>query len=235
VPQSHQGNPVMTDRSKPRTPAIDSSCSPLEEWFNTVTHGIAALLSIAGTVALLMIAAEARDPWKIVSFAVFGASLVLLYFASSTYHSCRHPELKRRFKMLDHCAIYVLIAGTYTPFLLVNMRGTVGWMLFAAIWLLAAGGIGLKLIYGHRLKLLRVAIYLGMGWLIVVAATDLAASVNAVALRLIIAGGVVYTAGVVFYLADRIPFNHAIWHLFVLGGSVCHFLAVFYGVSQYTS
>lgn len=223
----------MSDPSDPRAQPAHGDCIPLEEWINTATHAVAALLSVIGTVALLMLAAESRDPWKIVSFAVFGVSLVLLYLASSAYHSCRHPELRRRFKMLDHCAIYLLIAGTYTPFLLVNMRDTVGWVMFAAIWLLALGGIALKLIYGHRLKLLRVGIYIGMGWLILFAATDLAAAVSDLALKLIIAGGIVYTGGVVFYLAERIPYNHAIWHLFVLAGSVCHFLAVLYGVSPH--
>lgn len=201
-----------------------------EELLNSLSHGIGAGLSIVGMIVLIVLAAGMGDPWKVVSFSIFGASLTLLYLSSTLYHGFRHPTLKRAFKMLDHCAIYLLIAGSYTPFLLVNMRGPVGWTIFAIVWGLALGGIILKIVYGHRLKALRVGIYLGMGWLILVAADDLAASLNSTALTLIITGGVIYTLGVIFYLADRLPFNHAIWHLFVVAGSVCHFYAVYYGV-----
>jgi hemolysin III len=135
--------------------------------------------------------------------------------------------------MLDHCAIYLLIAGSYTPFLLVNLRSSSGWLLFAVIWTLALAGIILKLVWGHRLKALRVIIYLVMGWLALIVAGPLTVSLPTEALNLLIAGGVVYTLGVVFYLSKRIPFNHAIWHLFVIGGSACHFLAVYLGVLPY--
>src|SRR5690606_34930478 len=137
------------------------------------------------------------------------------------------------FKVLDHCAIYLLIAGTYTPFLLVNMRDSSGWLLFGLIWSLALAGIVLKLAWGNRFKALRVGIYLVMGWLVVFAGVDLAASLSSLALYLLVAGGLTYTFGVIFYLAGRIPFNHAIWHLFVVGGSVCHYGAVYYGVLPY--
>lgn len=202
----------------------------VEELLNSLSHGIGAALSIAGTVVLVVFAAGMGDIWKVVSFSIFGGSLILLYLSSTLYHSLPQPRLKRVFKTLDHCAIYLLIAGSYTPFLLVNMRGALGWTIFAVVWALALGGITLKLVYGHRLKALRVVIYLGMGWLILVAADDLAAALNDQALHLIVAGGIVYTLGVVFYLIHRIPFNHAIWHLFVVGGSVCHFYAVYQGV-----
>ena len=208
----------------------ESAYDFVEELLNSLSHGIGAALSIAGTVVLIVFAAGMGDPWKVVSFSIFGASLILLYLSSTLYHSLPQPQLKRLFKTLDHCAIYLLIAGSYTPFLLVNMRGTVGWIIFGVVWALALGGITLKLVYGHRLKALRVIIYLGMGWLILVAADDLAAGLNDQALKLIVGGGVVYTLGVVFYLFDRIPFNHAIWHLFVVGGSLCHFFAVYHGV-----
>ncbi len=207
----------------------------IEEWLNSATHGLGALLSVVGTIALIVGASQHGDVWKIVSFGIFGASLILLYLASALYHGAQQPKLKRAFKTLDHCAIFLLIAGTYTPFLLVNMRGTVGWTLFAVIWSLAVTGVVLKVIFKNRYELARVAIYLAMGWLITVASSDLAASLSETALNLTIAGGILYTAGVAFYLADRIPYMHAIWHLFVIGGSACHFSAVYFGVLPYTA
>jgi len=213
------------------TPTPEPPYSILEEWLNGLTHGIGVALSIAGTVVLIVAASMMGDPWKIVGFSIFGASLILLYSASTLYHSLRSPKLRAAFKMLDHCAIYGLIAGTYTPFLLVNLRGQTGWILFAVIWALALTGIGLKALYGHRFKMLRVGIYLAMGWLILFASNDLTTKLNDTGFWLVLAGGITYTVGVIFYLADRIiPFNHAIWHLFVVGGSVCHFFAMYYGV-----
>ena len=132
--------------------------------------------------------------------------------------------------MLDHCAIYLLIAGSYTPFLLVNMRDSVGWPMFAAVWGIAAVGITLKIAFGHRFHNLRLATYLIMGWLVVLAGSDLVESLASGGLTLLIAGGLTYTLGVIFYVGERIPFNHAIWHLFVLGGSICHYFAVYYYV-----
>lgn len=206
----------------------------VEEVLNSLTHGVGAALSVAGMVVLIVGAASLGDAWKVVSFSIFGASLTLLYLSSAFYHGFRQPLLKRVFKMVDHCCIYLLIAGSYTPFLLVNMRGTVGWTLFGIVWGLALIGISLKLMYGHRFKALRVTVYLLMGWLILFASTDLIAHINARGLDLLIAGGVTYTLGVIFYLGERIPYNHAIWHLFVVGGSVCHFYAVYYGVLPFT-
>ncbi|MBQ0832990.1 MAG: hemolysin III family protein [Marinobacter sp.] len=207
----------------------------IEEWLNSATHGIGALLSVIGTIALIVGATQLQDTWKIISFSIFGASLILLYMASALYHSARRPELKKAFKTLDHCAIFLLIAGTYTPFLLVNMRGTVGWTLFAIIWSLAVTGVVLKVIFANRFKLVRVGIYIAMGWLIAFASSDLVANLNETALTLTVAGGIVYTAGVAFYLADRIPYTHAIWHLFVIGGSACHFSAIYFGVLPYVA
>lgn len=205
----------------------------IEEWLNSATHGLGAVLSVISTIALIVAASQLGDAWKIVSFSIFGASLILLYMASALYHGTRHPELRALFKTLDHCAIFLLIAGTYTPFLLVNMRGTTGWTLFAVIWSLAFTGVVLKVIFRNRFKLARVGIYLAMGWLITFASADLVANLSETALYLTIAGGVVYTAGVVFYLADRVPYMHAIWHLFVIGGSALHFSAIYYGVLPY--
>ncbi len=202
----------------------------VEEWLNQLTHGLAALASVAGMVVLLVLAVEMQDVWKIVSFSIYGASMTLLFLASTLYHSARRYEVRKVFKMVDHCAIFLLIAGTYTPFLLVNMRGGIGWTLFAIIWGLAIAGIVLKLVFGHGFKPLQVTIYLLMGWLVVVASSELADSVNSLGLWLVVAGGITYTLGVVFYLIKAIPYNHAIWHLFVVGGSTCHFFAIYHGV-----
>ena len=206
-----------------------------EERLNSLTHGLGALLSAVGTLVLVLAAAREGDVWKIVSFGIFGASLILLYSASTFYHASRSPRLREIWKMLDHCAIFLLIAGTYTPFLLVNLRGPTGWTLFGIIWGLALAGIILKLVFGHRYKILRVIVYLAMGWLIVFAAGELTTQVSELGVRLTVIGGVVYTLGVVFYLADRLPYNHAIWHLFVVGGSLCHFYAIYYAVLPHGS
>ena len=179
-----------------------------------------------GTVALIVGATQQADTWKIVSFSIFGGSLILLYMASALYHGARRPELKSTFKTLDPCAIFLLIAGTYPPFLLVNMRGTVGWTLFAVIWSLALTGVILKVIFKNRFKLARVGIYIAMGWLITFASSDLVASLSETALYLTIIGGVVYTAAWPSTWRTH-PYMHAIWHLFVIGGSACHFSAIY--------
>ncbi|MEE4249669.1 MAG: hemolysin III family protein [Alcanivoracaceae bacterium] len=201
-----------------------------EERLNSLSHGLGALMSVAGTVLLVSKAAVMGDVWKIVSFSIFGASLILLYSASTFYHASRKPRAREIWKMLDHCAIFLLIAGTYTPFVLVNLRGPTGWTLFGVVWGLALAGITLKLIFGHRYKILRVLVYLAMGWLILFAAGELNTHVGPLGVKLTVAGGIVYTLGVVFYLADKLPYNHAIWHLFTVGGSFCHFLAIYYAV-----
>jgi hemolysin III len=206
-----------------------------EERLNSLTHGLGALLSAVGTLVLVLAAAREGDVWKIVSFSIFGTSLILLYSASTFYHASRSPKAREVWKMLDHCAIFLLIAGTYTPFLLVNLRGPTGWTLFGIIWGLALAGIILKLVFGHRYKILRVIVYLAMGWLIVLAAGELNTQVSELGVRLTVIGGVVYTLGVVFYLADRLPYNHAIWHLFVVGGSLCHFYAIYFAVLPHGS
>ena len=207
----------------------DSDYHPIEELWNALTHGLGVALALIGTVALVALASFHGGGWSIASAAVYGSSMVVLFLASTLYHSARRPALRRAFKMFDHCAIFLLIAGTYTPFLLVNMRGTLGWTLFAVIWGLAVAGIIFKLVFGHRYKGLQVATYLIMGWLVVVAATELPAILGVTELVLLVAGGLSYTVGVIFYLGDRIPFNHAIWHLFVLVGGALHYFAVYHG------
>ncbi|MDQ7731803.1 hemolysin III family protein [Halomonas sp. SpR1] len=208
-----------------------------EERLHSITHGIGAVLSLVGMVVLLAAASFAAhvDPWKIVSLSLYGTTLVLLYTASTLYHGIPHPRWKQRFQLLDHCAIYLLIAGTYTPFLLVNMRGTTGWILFVAVWTLALAGIACKLLWPQRFSVLRVAIYLLMGWMIVLASGEMAASLSKTGIVLLAAGGITYTLGVIFYAVRAIPYNHAIWHLFVIGGSVCHYFAVYSAVLPHVS
>jgi hemolysin III len=211
--------------------------SVIEERLHSITHGIGAVLSLVGMIVLLVAASLAAhiDPWKIVSLSLYGTTLVLLYTASTLYHGISHRHWKPRFQLLDHCAIYLLIAGTYTPFLLVNMRGPTGWVLFAAVWSLALAGIACKLRWPHRFEVLRIAIYLLMGWMIVLAAGEMAASLSTTGIVLLAAGGIVYTLGIIFYAVRAIPYNHAIWHLFVIVGSVCHYFAVYSAVLPHVS
>ncbi|MCE3027781.1 hemolysin III family protein [Salinicola sp. DM10] len=220
------------EHASPSQPAEEEEYTRLEEWLHSISHGIGAALSLAGMIVLIVLASIAAevDPWKIVSVSLYGSCLLALYTASTLYHGFRSQRLKRAFQAFDHCAIYLLIAGTYTPFLLVNLRGPMGWALFGVIWGLALGGIALRLIWPQRFNLLRVFIYLIMGWLIVIASDSLTTQLSPTGLALLVAGGITYTVGVLFYAVRAIPFHHAIWHLFVIGGSVCHFLAIYNAV-----
>lgn len=175
---------------------------------------------------LITLASIYGDAWAVVGASVYGASLLLLYVASTLYHAISHVPTKARLKVFDHCMIYVLIAGTYTPFTLTALRGPWGWTLFGIIWSLALAGIVFKLYHTGRFEWLSTAIYIGMGWLVVVAAEPLMRSVPGSALSWLLAGGIAYTVGTVFYMSRRLPYAHAIWHGFVLAGSVCHFAAV---------
>lgn len=197
-----------------------------EEIVNALTHGLGVVLSIGGGAVLITLAAVYAGAREIVSVAVFTAALVLLYTASTLYHAARHPRIKQRLKILDHCAIFLLIAGTYTPFTIAAIRGGWGWALFGVIWGLAVFGIVFKLFFTGRFKYLSTATYIGMGWLVLVAFVPLSQALTPTALFWLITGGVMYTAGTLFYHNERIPYSHAIWHLFVLGGSICHFTAV---------
>ena len=197
-----------------------------EELVNALTHGAGVVASLAGGGVLLTLAALSGDVRRIVGAAVFVFALVLLYTASTLYHAVRHEQAKAHLKVLDHCAIFILIAGTYTPFTLVSLRGGWGWGLFAAIWLLAVAGIAFKLYFTGRFRRTSTLIYVAMGWLVLVAAGPLSASVSTATLAWLVLGGVSYTVGTVFYLNHRLPYAHGIWHLFVLGGSACHFAAV---------
>ncbi|MFI5166087.1 MAG: hemolysin III family protein [Thermoanaerobaculales bacterium] len=197
-----------------------------EEIAHSITHGVGALASIAGLVVLVVSASLHGNAWHIVSCSIFGTTLVLMYTASTLYHALPQPRAKRVFRVLDHSAIYLLIAGTYTPFTLVSLRGAWGWTLFGLVWAMAIPGIVFKALALGRLRVLSVVFYLAMGWLVVVAARPLVHAVPRPGLMLIAAGGLAYTVGVVFFAWKRMPYHHMIWHLFVLAGSALHFLAI---------
>ncbi len=197
-----------------------------EELANGITHGIGILFSIAGLVILIITASLHGDVWQIVSFSIFGSTMILLYSASTLYHSISNPLLKAGLKKLDHSAIFLLIAGTYTPFLIVHLRSMLGWSLLAVIWIIAAVGIVIKVFYIQKIKNLSTGLYLMMGWLCVIAIQGLFQILPITSFSLLIAGGVFYTAGVIFYAWKKLPYHHAVWHLFVLGGSTSHFFSV---------
>ncbi|QBC43815.1 PAQR family membrane homeostasis protein TrhA [Iodobacter fluviatilis] len=200
------------------------------ERFNSWSHLIGAALAISGLILLVTFAAITGDPWKVVSVAVYGSTLVLLYVISTLYHSLK-GRAKAVFQRLDHCAIYLLIAGSYTPFALVTLRGPLGWTIFGVNWALAIIGIVQENILGKRTRALSLVIYVVMGWLIMFAIKPLAAALPAAGMAWLAAGGVIYTVGIVFYVLDtRIPHGHGIWHLFVLGGSLCQFISILFYV-----
>lgn len=199
---------------------------------NAVTHGIGGGLSIAGLSILLTVAVLYGDVWHIVSSAIYGATLILLYLASTLYHGIYHSATKRIFKVIDHASIYLLIAGTYTPFTLVSLRehSEWGWTLFLVVWILAFVGVLLLLLFPGKYSGARVVVYIFMGWLAIFVIKDIRQAIGVGGISWLVAGGLSYTVGVIFYLWDRLPFNHAIWHLFVLSGSICHFFAILFYV-----
>ena len=197
-----------------------------EEVANSVTHGVGAVLAIVGLGVLIAFAALRGTAWHMVSCSIYGATLILLFTASTVYHALPYRRAKTVFRAIDHSAIYLLIAGTYTPFMLVNLRGPWGWSLFGVIWGLALVGILLKVTIRRKWRAASVALYLFMGWVIVIAAKPLMSEVAPGGLFLLGLGGVAYTGGVVFYVWRRLPYHHAVWHLFVLAGSIFHFFAV---------
>ncbi len=197
-----------------------------EEIANSLTHGIGALLSICGLVVLVNLAATHGNIWHVVSSSIFGATMILLYLTSTLYHSITAPRAKELLRLLDHVAIYLLIAGTYTPFLLVNLRGPWGWSVFALVWSIALTGIILKVSPLGQKRGLSLGLYLTLGWIILIAINPLLSALDPGGIRLLVAGGFTYTGGVIFYIWKQLPYNHAIWHLFVLAGSIFHFFAV---------
>ena len=202
----------------------------IEELANSVTHGIGLGLSVAGFAALLVLATVHGGAWRIVSCAIYGVSLICVYASSTLYHGLRSHRVKHILKVFDHSAIFLLIAGTYTPFLLVNLRGGWGWSLLGIVWGLAAAGIVLKFWFVDRYPILSTGGYVLMGWLALIAVKPLLQAVPTIGLIWLLAGGLMYTVGVAFYAWKRIPYNHVIWHLFVMAGSACHYFAVVYSV-----
>jgi hemolysin III len=197
-----------------------------EEIANAITHGIGALLAVAALVVLIVMAAIHGSVWHIVSFSIFGATLVLLYFASTLYHSLTHAKAKRVFHKFDHISIYLLIAGTYTPFCLTPLRGWIGWTVLGVVWSCAILGAVLKAIsVGKRIKLSTV-LYILMGWVILVAIQPLYKTMPFNGFLFLVAGGISYTIGTIFFIRNQVKYNHSVWHVFVLGGSVLHFFSV---------
>ncbi len=207
-----------------------------EEIANSITHGVGAALAVAALVILVTFAGIFGDAWRVVSFSIYGATLIILYLSSTLYHGLQAPKAKRIFHIFDRTAIYLLIAGTYTPFTLVTLRGAWGWTFFGIIWGLAVIGVILTVFFVDRYNFLSVATYLGMGWLVVILIKPLIAAVPAGGMAWLVIGGLSYTLGVLFYAWKRLPFNHMIWHLFVLGGSISHFFCIlFYVLPMETS
>ena len=197
-----------------------------EEIANSISHGIGMALAVAGVTLLVTFGALYGTVWHIVSFAVFGASMIILYLASTLYHGVSKPSLKAKLNKFDHSAIYILIAGSYTPISLISLRGWVGWTVFGLIWSLAIAGIVFKIwFYTPKWKNLSTLLYVAMGWLVLFAIVPVIQQVPNTSLWFLFAGGLSYTGGVVFYLFPKIPFFHLVFHLFILGGSICHFFA----------
>ena len=197
-----------------------------EEIANSITHGIGAALSIVALVLLVVFASIYGDTWRVVSFSIYGATLFFFYLASTLYHSFTNRRVKRFFRILDHSSIYLLIAGTYTPVTLVSMRGPWGWTIFGLIWAMAIGGIIAKILLIGKYKIVSVLLYVAMGWFIIVAFRPMLQMVPKGLIIWLVIGGVWYTLGLIFYACKKVPYFHFIWHLFVLGGSISHFLGM---------
>lgn len=199
-----------------------------EELFNVISHFLGLILSVAGLAVLVTFASIYGTVWHIVSFSIFGSSMVLLYLASTLYHSARRKTLRKKLNVFDHSAIYVLIAGTYTPYCLVALNSTIGWALFGITWGLALIGIVLKFFYAGRFDKISTAGYVLMGWVSVFAARPLVNSLSQESLTYLMIGGISYTIGALFYLLHKLPYNHAIFHVWVLLGTAAHFISIFY-------
>lgn len=194
---------------------------------NLLTHGIGLGLAVAGCAFLIVKGSLMHDAYRVVSYSIFGVSMIFLYLASSLYHALWNPQVKKVMRRLDHGAIFFAIAGTYTPILLVTLNGPLGWTFFGIVWGLAAVGIAFKMVFGHRYEAVSLTAYILMGWLVVFIVKPVYLALSGPGLWMLFAGGISYTAGTIFYAMPRLPFHHMIWHLFVLGGSICHFLCIY--------
>ncbi|MGI1986253.1 PAQR family membrane homeostasis protein TrhA [Shewanella glacialipiscicola] len=218
---------IIEQQNTDTVPAKSGPYSIKEEIANSASHGLGV---IAGIVALVLMLLKGQDHLTSIQLAgvvIYGASIIMLFLCSTLYHSVSHSGWKHKLKIADHCAIYCLIAGTYTPLMLISLQGTQSTVILTAIWSLAMGGILFKTLFIHKFKKLSLVLYLTMGWLCVTVIGDLTAAMSELGFNLLILGGLFYTLGVVFYVGKRIPFNHAIWHLFVLGGAISHFLCIY--------
>ncbi len=204
--------------------------SPLEEKLNITSHAIGFILSSIALIFLLIRAVKFGDIYHIVSFGIFGVSLMILYLASTLYHSTKEPELRLRLRIFDHVAIYILIAGTYTPFTLVTLKGKLGWIIFGITWSFALLGMILKLFFTGKYNIISTLMYVFMGWMIVFAIKPLMNSLSSEGLFWLVLGGISYTVGAILYAIKKIKFNHAIFHILVLVGSTCHFISIFFYV-----
>ncbi len=215
-------------KSKKKEEAKYRTLSVGEEIFNGITHGIGTLLSIAALVLLVVIAAVKGNAWHVVSFSIFGTTLVLLYLSSTLYHSFTKVKVKNLFARFDHAAIFLLIAGTYTPLLLTVVRGALGWTLFGIIWGVAITGVVVRSIYLTKFRKLMVGVYVAMGWMFIFAIIPLINNLSGISLTFLFLGGGFYSLGVIFYVWRNLKYGHGIWHLFVLAGSIMHFFSVIY-------
>ncbi|MFO7897115.1 MAG: hemolysin III family protein [Candidatus Cloacimonadales bacterium] len=205
--------------------------SKSEELSNAIIHGIGLALAIAGLVILIVFASQRGDAWFVTSFTIYGATLVILFAASTLFHSFPEGKLKNLFEIFDHSAIFLLIAGSYTPLMLISLRGPLGWTLFGIVWGIACLGIVLKAFYVKKFVILSTLLYLAMSWMIVFAFKPLIANLSNFSLIFLAMGGLFYTSGTIFYVWRKIKYHHAIWHIFVLAGSVCHFFTILWLLS----
>jgi hemolysin III len=219
----------MLPSSDPSSSQAARAQTPGEELANSLTHGLGVVLTLVVGPVLIIAAMRSGDRWRVASASIYAATVLLLYTSSTLYHALRGSRAKTVFQRIDHAAIYLLIAGTYTPFTLITLRGPWGWSLFGVIWALAIAGIALKGTFGNRLPALSTAVYLAMGWAVIVALRPLTMHVGPKGILWLAAGGAFYTGGVIFYVRDeRHRYSHAVWHLFVLAGSIAHFCAIFW-------
>ena len=218
---------IIEQQNTDTVPAKSGPYSIKEEIANSVSHGLGVIAGIVALVLMLLKGQDHLTPIQLTGVAIYGASIIVLFLCSTLYHSVSHSGWKHKLKIADHCAIYCLIAGTYTPLMLISLQGTQSIVMLTAIWSLAIGGILFKTLFIHKFKKLSLVLYLTMGWLCVTVIGDLTAAMSQLGFNLLILGGLFYTLGVVFYVGKRIPFNHAIWHLFVLGGAMSHFLCIY--------
>lgn len=207
--------------------------SEAEESINRWSHGIGAALSLVGTIVLINQTAGKGDLYRLVSVCVYGAAMLIFYTLSTVYHCVKTPRFRHLFRILDHVSIYLMIAGSYTPFTLVTLRGRWGWILFGIVWGLGSIGALLKIFTTHRFPILGPILYLVLGWAVLIVIKPLSLALAPLGLKLLFSGGIAYSVGVLFYLWESLPFNHAIWHIFVLSGSTCHFLAILFCIAQF--